>query len=304
MKNEKFCVKALMTVYYPGDEQLRHAKRCARQVDELYICDNSPSDSKELFAGEQNMTYCWMRKNLGLSGAFNRLLADTSWGWKEDDWILFLDQDSVIPGRHIQKLVSTFTRLRKAGINVGCLGPVFYNKSRGSVEMPRLARRLSTGEMVVSSIITSSMLCRYGDLKSIGFWNEEIFLDMADWELCWRLRQKGYVCCMTKRTSFLHTVGEGEKRIGVLRLRVGKPFREYYETRDCLTLLKKSYTPPRYKLRFLAMLTVRPLLHLLFLDDAGQRRYYIEKGICDYRKKIYGGLANDGYTDGPDDRSA
>ena len=29
-------------------------------------------------------------------------------------------------------------------------------------------------------------------LKDISFWNEQIFLDMADWDFCWRLKEKKY----------------------------------------------------------------------------------------------------------------
>lgn len=286
-------VRALMTVYYPCRQQLEHAKRCLEQVDALWICDNSPYSSQELFAGLENCTYCLMPENLGLSAAFNRLLKDDAAGWSEDDFLLFLDQDSVLAKAHVKKLVWTYQHLKKAGIRVGCIGPVYYNKSSKRIEVPRIARKISRYEKIVSSIITSSMLCTYGDLRSIGFWNEKIFLDMADWDVCWRFQKAGYVCCLTGRIIFRHAVGEGEKRAGFLRIRTGKPFREYYETRDCLTLLGETYTPFRYRIRFLSMLTVRPLLHVLFLDEPEKRMYYIRKGIHDFQKGVYGRLTND-----------
>lgn len=288
-------IKAVVTVYYPNQEHLDNIKRNLEQVDELYICDNSPFSNQALFLGLANCTYVPLHRNLGLSAAFNYLLKDEGRGWAEDDWIVFFDQDSAAPLGHMEKLVRIYLHLRKAGIKVGCIGPVFYNTNRGKVEVPKVSRRLNKGEMIVGSMITSSMLCRYGDLKAIGFWNERIFLDMADWDVCWRFCQAGYACCMTKRTVLRHTVGEGEKRAGLLCLRVGKPFREYYQTRDCMVLLKAPYTPLRYKLRFLAMLTVRPCLHMLFLGEPEKRLYYIKKGIHDFRKGIYGEIQQDRY---------
>ena len=73
----------------------------------------------------------------------------------------------------------------------------------------------------------------------------------------------------------LNSLGEGEKKILFLSLRVGKPFREYYQIRDCKYLLKKDYVPFPDRIRFHLQLTLRPLLHLWFLEDKAERKYYI-----------------------------
>ena len=137
----------------------------------------------------------------------------------------------------------------------------------------------------VSSIITSSMLCKYGSLKSINFWNEDIFLDMADWDLCWRFIEAGKKCCMTDIVVLNHSVGVGEKKIGLIRLRVGQPIREYYQTRDCLKLILKKYTPLKFKMRFILQVTLRPLLHICFLNDPRERMRYIVWGYRDFIKQ-------------------
>ena len=95
-------------------------------------------------------------------------------------------------------------------------------------------------------------------------------------------------CLMTKKVVFKHSIGIGEKKIGPLHLRVGHTYREYYQMRECLYLLFKSYTPLIYRIRFLAMLFVRTPLHLIFLPDRKKRIKFILKGIGDYFKKVTG----------------
>lgn len=277
---------AIITAYYPDEENGNNVKLVAEQVDRVIVCDNSPTDNSNLFCGEK-IDYVFYGENLGLSAAFNRVLkADKN--WSDNDYIIFFDQDSSIEPNHIDNLIGIYDELKLNGIDVGCLGPVYFNNSSGQVEIPRMKTLLLEKTYGVQSIITSSMVTTYGSLKEINFWNEETFLDMADWDLCWRFLDAGKKCCITEKIVLNHTLGNGEKKIGFLKLKVGSTIRDYYQIRDCLYLLKKHYTPFKYKCRFILMLTVRSILRLLFLDDRKMRLHYIKKGIKDFRDKKTG----------------
>ena len=223
-----------------------------------------------------------------MSAAFNRVLKEKT--FNDDDFIIFFDQDSHISDEHINILCKEYKKLEDRGFALGCLGPVYFNTSSGIVEIPKQKKQLTEHSYSVKSIITSSMLTRYKILKDIDFWNEEIFLDMADWDVCWRFIASKKLCCMTDAVTLNHTLGNGEKKIGLLRVREGSPFREYYQTRDCLYLLKKNYVPFKFKIRFMLMITVRPILHFLFLPNKRKRLFYIKQGIHDYRNGIHGCL--------------
>ena len=284
-------ITAIVSLFHPTAEHAEHAALLAAQADRLILCDNSPDSHEALFASlGEKAVYLPNRKNLGLSAAFNKVLKDPRFDWQEDDFIIFFDQDSVVPQGHIQKLTEVYRRLEQEGHPLGCLGPVYFNTSNQREEIPHQKRRIDAENMCVSSIITTSMLCRYGALKEIGFWNEDVFLDMADWDVCWRFSARGKEIVLSRVSVIRHSVGEGNKKAGPLELRVGRPFREYYQIRDCLYLLKKRYVPLKYKLRFIAMLAVRSPLHLLLLEDKRQRWWYIRQGIKDYRKGIRGEL--------------
>lgn len=281
---------SIMTVYFPTVNNVKNAKKIAAQSDLLIICDNSNCNNGDKFTSIDNIRYFYFGENLGLSAAFNRVLKDQNLGWNLGDYVIFFDQDSVIPERHIEKLVDEYESLEIKGYLVGAIGPVYFNTSSQKEEVPHQKKFINQKTMITSSIITTSMLCKYKNLKKIDFWNEKIFLDMADWDICWRLQEKEMKICLTYASVIRHSLGEGEKHLGLLRVRVGKPFREYYQTRDCLTLLRASYAPIKYKIRFFLMLTLRPVLHLLTLDHKSERIHYICRGIKDAIQGYHGAL--------------
>lgn len=279
-------------MYYPSAKVKSNILGISAQVDEVIICDNSPNENSAFLADSfcEKTKYIWFGENRGLSRAFNTILKNEGLAWSDDDYIIYFDQDSSVSEGHIDRMIGEFAALREAGYSVGCIGPVFFNTSSGMVERPKSKKYLSQDSYAVASIITSSMLCTYGDMRRIDFWNENVFLDMADWDICWRMRAAGMLCCMTEVATLKHSLGSGEKKIGSLRLRVGSAFREYYQIRECLYLLFQQYTPLKFRIRFLAMIFIRSPLHLIFLDNRSERIKYIAMGTRDFFRGEHGEL--------------
>lgn len=282
MKN----IIALVTVYYPNEQSINNIKAIIDQVDYCYICDNSPSENT-ILASLAKSKYIFNGKNLGLSLAFNKVLKE--YPFQDDDFVIFFDQDSSIYKGYIQSLVNEYEQSEKQGLKIGGIGPNFYN-SFNSENDTLLNTKISSVPIKADSIMTSSFLCKYLTLKDIGFWNEEVFLDLSDWDLCWRMKQNGYSCFITPTVTLKHTLGKGEKKLGFIRVKEGNAFRIYYQTRDCLRLISKKYVPFKYKIRFVLMLTVRPIVHLIVLSNKKERIRYFIKGIHDFNKGIYGSL--------------
>lgn len=281
-------IVALVTVYNPDKNVVENLQILSRQVEQVILCDNSVNDNTQMFGGVTKSIYTTQHKNLGLTSAFNSVLKDPAYGWKDDDLIIFFDQDSQIGEGYIQALQDEYRKIETLIPNLGCLGPVFYNTSNGRTERPRQKKNITDETYEVSNTITSSLMMRYGNLKRIDFWNEKVFLDLADWDLCWRMQKAGMVCCMTEKVVLHHSVGNGEKKVGPIKLRVGQPFREYYQTRDALYLLQENYVPLKMRLRLIANVTIRPVVHYLMLDDKKSRMKFIRRGINDYKKGVHG----------------
>ncbi len=282
-------ITAIVSVYNPNPKIVNNINAIGEQVNRIIICDNSTKDNKEMFL-KNNFFYFSKHRNLGLPGAFNSVLKDSAYRWEADEFVIFFDQDSQINDGYISGLVSAYIDVEKKYTSLGCMGPVFYNTSNQTLEVPHIKTELIEKNYKVDNVITSSMITRYRNLKKIGFWNDNLFLDFADWDLCWRMEKAGLMCVITENVVLHHSVGSGQKKIGPVHLRVGAPFREYYQTRDVYYLLKEDYIPPKMKLRLLANVTIRPVVHLMFLDDKDKRRYFIKKGKKDYEKGIKGEL--------------
>lgn len=279
---------ALVTLYNPSEKEFNNCRILSQQVDTVILCDNSQESHETVFQNEKNIIYITKNENLGLGAAFNVALKNDTYGWKDDDLIIFFDQDSQIGEDYIQALQDEYRKIETLIPNLGCLGPVFYNTSNGRTERPRQKKNITDETYEVSNTITSSLMMRYGNLKRIDFWNEKVFLDLADWDLCWRMQKAGMVCCMTEKVVLHHSVGNGEKKVGPIKLRVGQPFREYYQTRDALYLLQENYVPLKMRLRLIANVTIRSVVHYLMLDDKKSRMKFIRRGINDYKKGVHG----------------
>lgn len=278
---------ALITLYYPNENVIKNIESIIQQVDRVFICDNTPDGN--VIIENDIVEYISFNKNYGLSAAFNKVLKDEKNRFKDDDFIFFFDQDSFINLDHVNLLVDEYICLEKEGYDIGCIGPIYYNTSSRLIEEPKIKKMLSNKSYIVKSIITSSMCCRYETLREIDFWNESVFLDMADWDLCWRFLKNKKLCVLSKVVTMEHSLGEGERKIlGLFRIRCGAPIREYYQTRDCLYLLKEKYVPIKYKIRFILMVTIRPILHVTFLNQRRTRLRYILQGVSDFLKKKQG----------------
>lgn len=281
-------INALITVYNPTQEIIKNIKNISLQVDRLFVCDNSKIRLNANEINDPKIVYIYNDGNLGIPLAFNKVLQNNKYEWSDTDYIVFFDQDSKTKKDYIQLLISAYEKVEKRCGNIGCMGPIFYNTSNNTVEIPHIKKRIVENNYIVNNVITSSMICRYKNLKKVNFWNNELFLDFADWDLCWRMESKGLLCVITKEVVLNHSVGTGDKKIGFLRIRVAQPIREYYETRDALYLLKKKYVPLKMRFRLWINVHIRPFIHFLFLNQWKERKYYINKGRQDYKSGIHG----------------
>lgn len=271
---------ALVTLYNPDEKVRSHVIEIGRQVDQVILCDNSPTDNAKKFLNIPHCRYFFFAQNLALSGAFNKILKNShDFKWNDDDIIIFFDQDSSIEENHIAKLINEYNHLTSLGYKVGCIGPVYFNQSMGKIAIPKIKKQISRYSFAVKTIITSSMLTKYGILKKIDFWNEQLFLDFADWDLCMRIENENYICVESKVCILKHAVGNGFKKVLFFKLNIETNLvREFYQTRNSLYLLAKKYVPLRYKFRFFLALTIRPILHFLFLEHGADRLKYVIKG--------------------------
>ena len=276
MKNK---IYALVTLFYPNEKIVENVQALANQVDCVILSDNTPScDNYNLFAEIRNCVYIANGENFGLSKAFNVALKSQS--FCDEDYIFFVDQDSRICNGYTETLIRKFEEI-DSGNDIGCLGPQYIDTNSNKIIAPRKIESLSECCYTVSSMITSGLLTKYSVLKKIGFWNEDVFLDMADWDFCWRMKKGGFKIVLCNAITLTHTLGKGVKKIGKFNLRINHPVREYYQLRDSIKIFWENYVPGKYKIRFLFMWFPMPFIYLFFLPNHFLRLKYIFYGFMD-----------------------
>lgn len=278
---------AIVTLYFPDENVKNNITQLSKFVDKVVLLDNTPnSDNSGLFVGIEKTEYVAYKENLGLSEAFNRYLKTLT----ENCYIIFFDQDSFCPENLIVQLKNDYQiSCRKLG-KKGTIGPAYFEKNANRLMIPKQKKFVENGIYEVKSIITSGMFTELDVIKPAGFWNDEIFLDMADWDFCWRILRAGFFCCLSTNAVLTHILGKSVHHFAGIKVKEGAPFRVYYQTRDCLYLIYKNYVPLKFKIRFILMLTIRPALHLVFLPEKKKRIHYFFKGISDFKKNTHGVL--------------
>lgn len=282
MKN----IVALVTLYNPDSRVVENMKKLSEQVFHIVLSDNSlGTNNAQLFLELKNVTYIYNNENLGLSAAFNKCMKLNI--VKESDFIIFFDQDSCIDDGYISKLVEDFEFI-ESKLNIGVLGPQYFDTSKGQlVGLSKNANDIGSGFFEVSEVITSSMLVKYKTLKTVGFWNENVFLDYADFDLCWRIKKAGFSICQDCTVHLNHSLGKNAckmylpiKNKYVLQ-NYWIPVRYYYQTRDSIKLFWKKYIPIQWRKNFFIHNTIEIILHLYYLSQKRERFKYFFKGIVD-----------------------
>lgn len=281
---------AIVTLYFPDAKARENIRQLSSLVDKVVLLDNTPEiENYILFQNCAKIEYIAYKKNLGLSCAFNRYLSLLD----ENCYIVFFDQDSYCPENLINQLRQDYLFCCSELNRKGMIGPAYFEKNANRLTLPKQKKEIADSIYQVKSVITSGMFTELDVLRQVGFWNAEIFLDMADWDLCWRVLQANLFCCLSKNAVLTHRLGKSVHRFLGIEIQEWDVIRIYYQIRDSLCLLSKKYTPLKFKLKFIFMLTVRPVVHLIVLPERQKYVHYYIKGIKDYKNKIFGELKDE-----------
>lgn len=99
---------------------------------------------------------------------------------------VYFDQDSTIDISMIQKLFNSYNNLKIKYNNLFVVGPQPLMKD-GKDYPIKLGENVFDNYYEASEIITSGMTFRLQDVKDIGYFDEDLFLDMVDFDICWKL---------------------------------------------------------------------------------------------------------------------
>lgn len=224
------------------------------QIDKLILVDNGSTNSNKILNVLENKNfktkYVLLKQNLGLAKGLNmgiRLL-------EKSDFVLTLDQDTIIKKNAIETIINDYKKLDKRIQKKTAIIHLNYEKMRS-----RLIDRFVFKSLIldksefkhnknyyknffpVKFVIQSGMLIKFMVIKKFKF-NEALFIDQIDREYCSKITRGGFIILKSKKILARHRLGIGI-RINNQIIRYENKARLYYFTRNSAYLLKTQKLP-------------------------------------------------------------
>lgn len=221
------CVFAGVVTYNPDLGELRACvESVIPQVSEVLLYDNGSDNAGEVAALVDSMPHVSLlssNRNAGLAVALNALSQSALEAGA--DAVFFLDQDTVAT----EGLVAE--ELASLGGDVALVCARTRDRNAGDeYKLPQLSRVED-----VPFCITAGSLLSCEALASVGGYDERLFVDLVDHEICYHLRHAGWRVVRDEGATISQTIGSKEYVFSLPRIKRGRiVLIPYYRTNHAL----------------------------------------------------------------------
>lgn len=254
----------------------------------IIVCDNSDNASIsvqiELFCREtEGIIYLNMMGNKGIAYAQNRGVEHgISRGFS---YFLELDQDTLLPANYVEDIINSYLQLKERGCHFLGVGSVAINAKNGNIYHNI---ELNKGFLIVGETLSSGFFYDKFSFNYVGGKNEDLFIDLVDWEWCWRAKQRNLATIVDTNLRINHFLGDGHRSFLGVKVGIPAPIRHYYQFRNALYLFGKPYVPFAWKVKRFIILMLKLPYYTFFSDRGIQRLTFIYKGCFDFLRSKFG----------------
>lgn len=279
-------VCAVVSAFNPGPENVDNIRWLFRYVSKVVIVDDgSPRDVTGTIAAFEALGAVVIRleTNSGIAKALNAGIKEARKRWNPE-WIVTMDQDSRFSGDYIAAALQT----ARASRHPETLGMVCA-ESHNHAMLPTLG---VTDEPEVFDPMTSGSMIRSEVFDTVGYFDEDFFIDCVDTEFNARLRDHGFRSLAGRGCDLEHSLGNARPmKIFGWRVRVGQkklnvyyhpPFRVYYITRNSLVMARRfAKKQPSWVLRRLYMEVQSHIIRFVYGPDRRKHFTAARAGVKD-----------------------
>lgn len=228
-------VFACLVTHNPNIELLKKSIHLVTfQVDKIFIIDNASSNSGEIRnAFDDVVSIHFLAENIGLSKAYNIGIESAINGSFE--YIIFLDQDSLLQPSAIDNLLLGF----EYSDSVSAVVPSIKDANSG-----HLTTVVSEFEKI-DKIINSGSMFRVSYFKTIGLFDESLFVDFVDVEISLRMRGKGFSILRSRNALLIHELGNSFVRNFLFfkfNVTNHSPFRRFLISKNRIIVYRKYFS--------------------------------------------------------------
>ena len=278
---------AIIILFYPERPILLNNIRLLENNGwQVVVVDNSPQSHKSWLSSSVEFRHC--PENAGIVHAQNiGLLLARQQG---RDYAMLLDQDSHLTEHLLQTAKQRVIEAQSRYPDLAAYGPTIVSEFDGQVVRAKVQRVVPDehGFLHSRQIIASGKIIPLAVLSDVGLMEDALFIDGVDHEWCWRASRKGFRIISDTQALLRHKQGESRKRVLGMTFKVGSPVRLYYQYRNILILLRRSYVPLYWKVRNCVALPVRWVINGWCLEQSKERRRYMRQGLTDGLRKRAG----------------
>jgi rhamnosyltransferase len=299
-----------IVLYNPDKNKVLELIRICSHYEQakILLFENAPGMSSLEYIDSEKIILYKSEKNVGVAGA--HYYACKMAEGENFDFVLFLDQDSLLSTAFINNMVSGFYHLQKLYPRLCATGPVWCDprlyawqqteKLRNSlknklkfklkIRLKKIIkwRREKLYNLLMQDhlLISSGMLIWVPTLKKIGYPNKEYFIDLVDIEWCLRALAKNYQVEILKTVQMQHTIGEF-KTLKNSFIQYKNPMRYYYSIRNSFFLFREKQFPLSFRL-FILISNIMEMKKIPFVPKSMESLRAAWRGIIDgiFKKPI------------------
>ena len=247
MTSQSVC--AVIVTYHPSARMVEHLREVFAQVQALVIVDNGSNldelEPLRLEIRTRGFQLIENGENLGIAEGLNQ---GVRWAKSQGySWLILFDQDSAITDKFIDQMFAAW-RTHPDSERVASIHPRYVDPKTG-IE----AAVLRANDDSPLFPMTSGSLMPAWIFDKIGSFASEYFIDLVDWEYCFRIRAAGFLVADSKQAKLLHSPGDPAKTtiLGRTFLHTRHDaLRRYYISRNCVAFYRKYLRSfPRWVLK-------------------------------------------------------
>jgi len=296
MNNTESKVACVIVTYFPDYAFINKVLLSIKdQVDEVIIINNSNHflfDIGTIFT--EDIYLIELGDNYGIAYAHNvGLIKAKSLGYK---FALLLDQDSLPSPMFVKELMKAFDINKPDSENIVASGPSYVDIRNNTLIQHSSVGKFNNNFLYVNFLISSGLLISIDKIYKIGGMDSSYFIDLVDYEWCYRAALNGYKLIGSNSARMEHNIG---KRLIIIdkifNITYHDPLRNYYLTRNTISLLKKYKFILNYNSIIFHLITIikiilkAPLIYFL-IDKDFNRFKFIYIGLIHGFNNISGKL--------------
>ena len=268
-----------IVTFNPDIERLKENIEAIRsQVNRIVIIDNASknlSDIRDLLLFYPCIDFVTNDLNYGIATALNQIMQYAlKYGF---DWVLSLDQDSVC----MEHLIDAYRQY----IDREDVGMMTCNVVDRNFSLNGITER-SNKVQEIKDCITSASLIRTEAFMETDGYDEKMFIDSVDFDMCYQLRKSSYKIIRVAYDGVLHEVGHG-KNVSLFGKQYvvynHSPKRQYYMARNQLYLARKHPQELNRWQEYIREVRAQVLV-LLYENNKWAKLKARWRGILDVRK--------------------